>query len=50
MVTYRGPTFFNVSFDPAIMAIPGSLYYVQYKEDENGLYKANVSTTNKIIF
>jgi hypothetical protein len=50
IVTYRGPTFFNVSFDPAIMAIPGSLYYVQYKEDENGLYKANVSTTNKIIF
>ncbi|CAF1114699.1 unnamed protein product [Rotaria sp. Silwood1] len=33
-VSYRGPTFFNVSFDPTIMTIPGSLYYVQYKEDE----------------
>ncbi|CAF0804833.1 unnamed protein product [Rotaria sordida] len=34
VVTYRGTTFFNVSFDPTIMHIPGSLYYVQYKEDE----------------
>ncbi len=49
-VTSRGTTFFNISFDPTIMPVPGSLYYVQYKEDENGLYKANVSTTNKIIF
>jgi len=37
VVTYRGITFFNVSYDPTIMAIPGSLYYVQYKEDETGL-------------
>jgi hypothetical protein len=37
VVTYRGTTFFNVSFDPTTMAIPGSLYYVQYKEDEKGL-------------
>ncbi|CAF2515801.1 unnamed protein product [Rotaria sp. Silwood2] len=34
IVTYVGTTFFNVSFDPTIMPIPGSLYYVQYKENE----------------
>ncbi|CAF1598127.1 unnamed protein product [Rotaria magnacalcarata] len=34
IVSYRGTTFFNVSFDPNAMAIHGSLYYVQYKEDE----------------
>ena len=36
VVTYRGTTFFNVSFDPTRMPIPGSLYHVQYKEDEKG--------------
>ena len=36
-VSYRGPTFFNVSFDPTRMQIPGSRYYVQYKEDEKGI-------------
>ena len=42
-VTYRGPTFFNVSFDPTRMTIPGSLYYVQYKEDEKGSYAETFS-------
>lgn len=35
-VTQRGSNFFNVSFDPTIMAVPGSVYYVQYKENING--------------
>jgi hypothetical protein len=38
-VTHRGTTFFNISFDPTIMTVPGSLYYVQYKENDKGLYK-----------
>ncbi len=42
VVTYRATTFFNVSFDPTAMAIPGSLYYVQYKTDERGSYESNI--------
>lgn len=37
-VSYRGTTYFNVSFDPTIMAIPASQYYVQFKENDKGLY------------
>ncbi|CAF1002499.1 unnamed protein product [Adineta ricciae] len=48
-VSYRGPTFFNVSFDPTRMQIPGSRYYVQYKEDEKdgqAIYKRTYSVSN----
>ena len=37
-VTHRGTTFFNVSFDPTIMTVPGSLYYIDYRENDNGAY------------
>lgn len=33
-----------------MMAIPGSLYYVQYKENDHGLYKANFLEINYINF
>jgi hypothetical protein len=35
-VIYKGPTFFNISFDPTIMTVPGSHYYVQFKENDKG--------------
>jgi hypothetical protein len=37
-VSHRGSTFFNISFDPTIMTVPGSHYFVQYKESDKGLY------------
>jgi len=49
IVTYRGTTFFNVSYDPTIMAIPGSLYYVQYKEKERdgqAIFKKTYAVSN----
>ncbi|UJR16314.1 hypothetical protein I4U23_003220 [Adineta vaga] len=49
IVSYRGSTFFNVSFDPTRMSIPGSLYYVQYKEDEKdgqAIYKRTYASSN----
>ncbi len=49
IVTYRATNFFNVSFDPTIMPIPGSLYFVQYKEDEKGLSEEYFLKINNII-
>ncbi|CAF4209111.1 unnamed protein product [Rotaria socialis] len=49
-VTQRGQTFFNVSFDPTIMTIPGSVYYVQYKEndqdDQTTTFKESYNVSN----
>ncbi|CAF3850131.1 unnamed protein product, partial [Rotaria magnacalcarata] len=49
-VTQRGQTFFNVSFDPTIMTIPGSVYYVQYKEndqdDQTTTFKKSYTVSN----
>ncbi|CAF1215999.1 unnamed protein product [Adineta ricciae] len=49
-VTYRGTTFFNISFDPTTMAVPGSLYYVQFKENDKeglALFKKSYAVSNE---
>lgn len=38
IVTQRGQTFFNISFDPMIMTVPGSIYFVHYKETDDSKY------------
>ncbi|CAF3998844.1 unnamed protein product, partial [Rotaria sordida] len=48
-VTHRGQTFFNISFDPTIMTVPGSLYFVQYKEndkDDQANFKTSYTVSN----
>ncbi|CAF4169795.1 unnamed protein product [Rotaria sp. Silwood2] len=53
-VTHRGQTFFNISFDPTIMTVPGSLYYVQYKEndqdDQTDFKKSYTVSNDRTIF
>ncbi|CAF0853285.1 unnamed protein product [Adineta steineri] len=49
-VTYRGTTFFNISFDPTTMAVPGSVYYVEYKENDKegqALFKKSYVVSNE---
>ncbi|UJR30186.1 hypothetical protein I4U23_017725 [Adineta vaga] len=49
-VSSRGTTSFNISFDPTIMAVPGSLYYVQFKENDKegqALFKKSYAVSNE---